>query len=178
MSLDLFCIPIYLDLFLPYYYVLYFVYHSAFFPFFLFLCITLVHIGSIEYIFPLSSSEKSESCPVVSDSLRLHGLWLARLLCPWNSPGKSTGVGSHSLLQGLVPTQGSNPGLTHCRQILYKLSHQGSPLLEIIHFYSFFFFKMVYLIPLTCILVLKLTSLFLCLLNKVNVIIPLIIQSF
>ena len=126
---------------------------------------------------PFSSSKKSESCPVVSDSLRLQGLQLARLLCPWNSPGKSTGVGSHSLLQGLVPTQGSNPGLTHCRQILYNLSHEGSPLLEIQHFYSFFF-KMVNLIILTCILVLKLTSPFLCLLNKMNVIIPLIIQSF
>ena len=43
------------------------------------------------------------------------------------SPGKSTGVGSHSLLQGIFPTQGSNSGLQHCRQILYCLSHQGSP---------------------------------------------------
>ena len=114
---------------------------------------------------------------VMSDSLSSHGLKPSLLLCPWNSPGKSTGVGSHSLLQGLVPTQGSNPGLTHCRQILYNLSHEGSPLLEILHFYSFFF-KMVNLIILTCILVLKLTSPFLCLLNKMNVIIPLIIQSF
>ena len=46
---------------------------------------------------------------------------------PWNSPGKNTGVGSHSLLQGIFPTQGLNPGLLHCRQILYQLSHQGSP---------------------------------------------------
>jgi len=50
-----------------------------------------------------------------------------RLPCPWNSPGKNIGVGSHSLLQGIFPTQGSNPGLLHCRQILYHLSHQGSP---------------------------------------------------
>ena len=42
-------------------------------------------------------------------------------------PGKNTGVGSHSLLQGILPTQGSNPGLLHCKQILYHLSHQGSP---------------------------------------------------
>ena len=48
------------------------------------------------------------------------------VLCPWNSPGKNTGVGSHSLLQGIFPTQGSNPGLLLCRQILYHLSHQGS----------------------------------------------------
>ena len=42
----------------------------------------------------------------------------ARLLCPWNSPGKNTGVGGHSLLQGIFPTQESNPGLLHCRQSL------------------------------------------------------------
>ena len=50
-----------------------------------------------------------------------------RLLCPWNSPGQHTGVGCHSLLQAIFPTQGSNWGLSHCRQILYHLSHQGSP---------------------------------------------------
>ena len=49
------------------------------------------------------------------------------LLCPWNSPGKNTGVNSHSLLQGIFPTEGLNPGLLHCRQILNHLSHQGSP---------------------------------------------------
>ena len=52
----------------------------------------------------------------------------ARFLCPWNSPGKNTGVGCHSLLQGIFSTQGSNPDLTHCKQILYLLSHQGSSL--------------------------------------------------
>ena len=41
--------------------------------------------------------------------------------------GQNTGVGSLSLLQGIFPTQGSNPGLPHCRQILYQLSHKGSP---------------------------------------------------
>ena len=45
--------------------------------------------------------------------------------CPWNSPGKDTEVGSHSLLQGIFLTQGSNLGLPLCRQILYHLSHQG-----------------------------------------------------
>ena len=45
----------------------------------------------------------------------------------WNSPGQNTGVGSLSLLQGIFPTQGSNPGLLHCRWILYQLSHKGSP---------------------------------------------------
>ena len=58
----------------------------------------------------------------MSDSLRPHGLY-----SPWNSPGRNTGVGSLSLLQGIFPTQGSNPGLLHCRQILYQLSHKGSP---------------------------------------------------
>ena len=47
--------------------------------------------------------------------------------CPWNFPGKNTGVVSHSLLQ-IFPTQGSNPDLPHCRQIPYCLSHQGSPM--------------------------------------------------
>ena len=46
---------------------------------------------------------------------------------PWDSPGKNTGVGCHFLLQGIFPTQGSDPGLLHCRQILYQLSLQGSP---------------------------------------------------
>ena len=43
---------------------------------------------------------------------------------PWNSPGQNTGVGSLSLLQGIFPTQGLNPGLLHCRRILYQLSYQ------------------------------------------------------
>ena len=43
-----------------------------------------------------------------------------------DSPGKNTGVGFHTLLQGIFPRQGSNPGLQHCRQILYHLSHQRS----------------------------------------------------
>ena len=49
------------------------------------------------------------------------------LLCPWDFPGNSTGVDCHFLLQGIFPTQGSNPGLLHHRQMLYRLSHQGSP---------------------------------------------------
>ena len=50
---------------------------------------------------------------------------------PWDSPGKNTGVGCHSFLQGILPTQQSNPGLLYCKQILYLLSHQGSPDLSI-----------------------------------------------
>ena len=65
---------------------------------------------------------ESESCSVVSNSLQPHGLYSR-----WNSPGQNTGVGSLSLLQGIFPTQGLNPGLLHCRQILYQLSYHGSP---------------------------------------------------
>ena len=49
------------------------------------------------------------------------------LYSPWDSPGQNTGAGSRSLLQGIFPTQGLNPGLLCCRWILYQLSHQGSP---------------------------------------------------
>ena len=65
---------------------------------------------------------ESESLSVMSNSLRPHGLY-----SPWNSPGQNTGVDSHFLLQVIFPTQGSNPGLPHCRQILYQLSYEGSP---------------------------------------------------
>ena len=51
------------------------------------------------------------SASLVSDSLRPHGL-----LCPWNSPGRNTGLGCHSLLQGIFPTQRLNLGLLHCRR--------------------------------------------------------------
>ena len=60
----------------------------------------------------------------------------ARLFCPWDSPGKNTGVGCYSLLQGIFPTQGSKPGLLHCRHILYCLSHQESPICIIYRFYN------------------------------------------
>ena len=68
---------------------------------------------------------------VVSDSLRSHGVQPTRLHCLWNSPGKNTGVGSHSLLQGIFPTQGSKLGLAHCGQILYHLSHLHYPFIEV-----------------------------------------------
>ena len=54
-------------------------------------------------------------------------LWGPMECSPWNSPGQNTGVGNFSLLHGIFPTQGSNPSVLHCRQILYHLSHQGSP---------------------------------------------------
>ena len=71
---------------------------------------------------PTSSESvcESVSCSVVSDSLQPQELWLTRLLCLWDSPGKNTGGGSHFLLQGNLP----DPSLLHCRQILYCLSHR------------------------------------------------------
>ena len=67
----------------------------------------------------LGSKRKSESHSVMSNSLRPHGLYSL-----WNSPGQNIGVGSLSFLQGIFPTQGLNPGLLHCRRILYQLSHK------------------------------------------------------
>ena len=74
--------------------------------------------------------------------LKIAVLWLFAQLCPTlcdpmdcntpgfsiheNSPGKNTGVGCDAFLQGIFPTQGSNQGLPHCKQIFYWLSHQGS----------------------------------------------------
>ena len=64
---------------------------------------------------------------VVSDSLRPHSLWPARLLCPWDFHSKDTGVGCHFLLQGIFPTQGSILGLLNSRWMPYRLTYEGSP---------------------------------------------------
>ena len=69
-----------------------------------------------------SIGSESESRSVLLTLCDPHGLY-----SPWNSLGQDTGLGSLSLLQGIFPAQGSNPGLPHCRQILYQLSHKGSP---------------------------------------------------
>ena len=61
----------------------------------------------------------SQSCPTL---MQPHGLY-----SPWNCQGQNTGVGNLSLLQGIFPIQGSNSSLPHCGQILYQLSHKGSP---------------------------------------------------
>ena len=58
---------------------------------------------------------------VTSDSLWPHGLSPTSLFCPWNSLGKNTGIGSHSLFYGIFLTQESNPGLPHCTQVLYQV---------------------------------------------------------
>ena len=63
-----------------------------------------------------------QSCP----TLQPCGLSATKLLCPWNSPSKNTGVGCHFCHWGIFPTQRSNSGLLHCRQIIYSLNHQGS----------------------------------------------------
>ena len=63
----------------------------------------------------------------MSESLQPYGLQPARLLCPWDFPGKNTGVSCHFLLQGIFLTQGLNLGLLHCRQTLYHLNYQRSP---------------------------------------------------
>ena len=65
----------------------------------------------------------TQLCPTLCDP---HGQYR-----PWNSPGQNTGVGSLSLLQGIFPTQGSNPGLLHRRRILDQLSHKESPRTEV-----------------------------------------------
>ena len=65
----------------------------------------------------------TKSCPTLATPL-------------WDSPGKDTGVGFHFLLQGIFPTQESNPGLLHCRQILYQLSYKKSPLIAIINSFN------------------------------------------
>ena len=94
---------------------------------FIVLCLFIYLLATLLGMCDLSSSTRdwthdpcitvkvAQSCP--------HGLYR-----PWNSPGQNTGVGSVSLLQGIFPTQGSNPGLLHCRRILYQLSHKVSPL--------------------------------------------------
>ena len=58
-------------------------------------------------------------------------MWPTSLLCPWDSPGKNTGVGCHFLLQGVFLTQDTDPDLLHCRQILYQLIYKGSPTLSV-----------------------------------------------
>ena len=88
---------------------------------------------------------------VLSNSLRPHGLWPTRLLCPWDFLGKNTGVCCHALLQGIFPTQGWNQNLLHCGQILYHWAILGS-----LYAYGYpivlapFVEKMLMLSPLNC----------------------------
>ena len=97
---------------------------------------------TVLYLFFHQKKKVAQSCP---DSLRSHGLRPTRLFHPWDFPGKSTGVGCHFLLQRIFLTQGSNPGLPHCRQTLYHLSHQESLAFTVtilgreLHFFFFAF---------------------------------------
>ena len=72
-------------------------------------------------------SALSTGWKLISNHLLNPGFDSLWLYSPWNSPGQNTAVGGLSLLQGIFPTQESNPGLPHCRWILYKLSHKGTP---------------------------------------------------
>ena len=99
----------------------------------------------MEKIIPLllSSSNScvldAQLCPTLCNPMDYSP---ARLLSPWDFSGKNTGVGCHFLFQGIFPTQGSNLSFLHCRQILYHLSHQGSPMK--VHTVGFFFFLIQY----------------------------------
>ena len=95
---------------------------------YIYICIYMVYISISCTIKTIWKCKWSHS--VVSDSIDCSlPLTVAyRLLHPWDFPGKSTRVGCHFLLQGIFPTQGSNLGLPPCRQMLYPLSHQGSPI--------------------------------------------------
>ena len=77
-------------------------------------CCPILHMSNLR-----ARGCESESRSVMSDSLQPCGLY-----SPWSSPGQDTGVGSHSLLQEIFPTQVLNPGLPHCRWTLYQLSHK------------------------------------------------------
>ena len=93
-----------------------------------------------------AAAHSLQSCPTLCDPIGgsppgspIPGIFQARVLewgaiafsdglySPWNSPGQNAGVGSLSLLQGIFPTQGSNPGLLHCRQTVYQPNDKGSP---------------------------------------------------
>ena len=84
-------------------------------------------LSLLQGIFPTQGSNPcgivkvAQSCPTLCNSTP----WTIH--SPWNSPGQNTRVSSHSLLQAIVPSQGSNPGLPHCKQILYQLSQHRSP---------------------------------------------------
>ena len=94
------------------------------------------HWSGLPFPSPMHESEVAQLCLTVSEPMdcsppgsSVHGIFQARVL-EWGAIAFSTGVGSHSLLQGIFLAQGSNPGLPHCRWILYHLSHKGSPIEE------------------------------------------------
>ena len=82
-------------------------------------CLQYIHVLNYHTVY---LKLESESCSIMSNSLWPHGLY-----SPRNTPGRNTGMGSLPLIHWIFPTQASNPGLPHCKQILYQLSHKGSP---------------------------------------------------
>ena len=96
-----------------------------------------LYLLKIKFHIPYSEFKWKWSRSVVSGSLWPHELGATRLLRLWDFPGKDTGVGCHFLLQEIFPTQGLNSGLPHCRQMLYRLSHQGSSHCQANRFFSF-----------------------------------------
>ena len=78
-------------------------------------------------------SEVTQSCPTLFNPMDCSPPMDYRVLSPWDFPGMTTGVGCHFHLQGIFLTQGWNPGLPHCRQMLYHLNYQGSPQYAIIN---------------------------------------------
>ena len=92
--------------------------------------LTLSHIQHDTYLFTVPAPHYSLEVKSLSRARLFATPWTVactKLLRPWDFLGKSTGVGCCFLLQGIFPTQGSKPGLPHCRQTIYRLSHQGSP---------------------------------------------------
>ena len=92
------------------------------------------------FFFPKNIYSAPKTWMLVKVAQLCLSLWPHGLYSPWNSPGKNTGVDSLSLLQGIFPTQGSNPGLPHCRRPLYQLSHRearghGQPTVFIISYH-------------------------------------------
>ena len=81
-----------------------------------------IHTGCLTFLIPCARCSVTS---VMSDSLQPHDCNPPGSSVHGDSPGKNTGVGCHALLQGIFPTQGSNPGLPHCRWILYCLSHKS-----------------------------------------------------
>ena len=78
------------------------------------------------FFFPLGMVLITPSCTMSRTSIHISSGTLSIRSNPLNPFSKNTGVGCHSLLQGIFLTQGSNPGFLHCRKILYHMSHQGS----------------------------------------------------
>ena len=97
-------------------------------------------VGQIVSVATSMWHQNSLCCCLVAKSclplLRPHGLQPARLLCPWDFPGKNSGVGCHFLLQGIFPTQGSNPCLLHRRKILSRWATWEVPAIDLVKIHS------------------------------------------